>query len=133
MSLLPYKDEVKAKNEISTTSEDFTFGANALEKTFTIIEPGRYSIGIGYKWFNARVQDQHRVRILIDDVEKEGLSINQALGGVLVGAGIKPGTERIVLHDFVVGDFLIEMQFSTDKAGQISTLIERGLFISRYD
>ena len=133
MSILPYKDEVTATNQITTTSEDFTFGDSALEKTFTIIEPGRYVVGIGYKWFNSRIQDQHRVRVMIGGVEKEGLSINKAVGGTNVGACRTKGTERIVLHEFVVGDILIEMQFSTDKVGQISTLIERALFISRYD
>jgi len=113
MSLLPYKENITATNEITTTSTDFTFGGAALQNDFIIFEPGTYLIGIGYRWDNQRIQDLHRVRIMIDDVEFEALSVNHSLGGVNVSVESRPVIERAVPRDFTVGTFDIKMEFST--------------------
>jgi len=133
MTMLRYREQISATNEISKSSTDFTFGGDALQKNFVIFEPGTYKLGIEYQWSHEEKDVLHRVIVNVDSTENTDLRAYQYMGG-----DQRQGSEKMIssiwtLVDFTVGTFDIDMQFSSNEGGKIAYLNYRRLYVERYD
>lgn len=132
MTILPYRENVTANNEITNDTVTFT---DALQKNFVVLEPGAYKLGIEYQWRHEDKDVLHKTRVRVDATENTDLRTLQYMGGAqaTIGSTIRMISSIYTLMDLTPATYDIDFQFATDEADKESVLFYRRLFLERYD